>query len=259
MDSAEEFLLSVSKVVIVGRSTVADTEVTFTFGQIDVRTPHSDWSGTCGNMTAAVGPPAIDEDMIPAVEPVTTVRVFVTNTGKRYIAHVPVCTGQAAVEGECLIEGVPAPGACMTREYPEPGGALGGKLLPTGLPRQQCRLTDSRAVTISIVDAAMPTVFVRADELGADATPLAPALNAERTLPQMLGELRCRAAIPLGLTLSPAEAHRVPSSWVRGLWPHPQPCGGSPEASTQAQGRASRSPSSLSGKQQRIEGGRSKC
>ena len=198
---------SLSKVVIVGRSPQSDSDVTFTFGQVDVRTPHIDWSGTCGNMSAAVGPFAIDEGIVPAVEPVTTVRVFSTNTGKRYIAHVPVCAGKAAVEGEYMIDGVPAPGACITLEYPDPGGSLGGELLPTGLPRQQCELADSRVVTISVVDAAIPTVFVRAEELRADATQLAPALDAESALQQTLEEIRCRSAILLGLTPSLEEAH----------------------------------------------------
>ncbi len=198
---------SLSKVVIVGRSTEADSDIIFTFGQVDVRTPHIDWSGTCGNMAAAVGPFAIDEGLIPALEPVTSVRVFSTNTGKRYIAHVPVYAGQAAVEGEYMVDGVPAPGACITLEYPDPGGSLGGELLPTGLPRQQCELADSRVVTISIVDAAIPTVFVRANELGADATQLAPALDAEQALQQTLEEIRCRSAVLLGLTPSLEEAH----------------------------------------------------
>ena len=199
---------SLSKVVIVGRSTQADSDVTFTFGQVDVRTPHIDWSGTCGNMAAAVGPFAIDEGLIPGLEPVTQVRVFVTNTGKRYIAQVPVCAGQAAVEGEYRIDGVPAPGACITLEYPDPGGSLGGSLLPTSLPRQRCELADSRIVTISVVDAAIPTVFVRAGELGADATQLAPALDAAQALQQTLEEIRCKAAVLLGLTPSLEQAHQ---------------------------------------------------
>ena len=198
---------SLSKVVIVGRSPQSDSDVTFTFGQVDVRTPHIDWSGTCGNMSAAVGPFAIDEGIVPALEPVTTVRVFSTNTGKRYIARVPVCAGQAAVEGAYRIDGVPAPGACITLEYPDPGGSLGGGLLPTGLPRQRCELADSRIVTISVVDATIPTVFVRADELGADATQLAPTLDAAPALQQTLEEIRCKSAILLGLTPSLEEAH----------------------------------------------------
>ena len=198
---------SLSKVVIVGRSPAADSDISFTFGQVDVYTPHIDWSGTCGNMAAAVGPFAIDEGLVSAVEPVTTVRVFSTNTSKRYIAHVPVCAGQAAVEGEYMIDGVPAPGACITLEYPDPGGSLGGALLPTGEPRQSCELADSRVVTISVVDAAIPTVFVRADEVGADATQLAPALDADRDVQKVLEDIRCRAALLFGLTSSLDEAH----------------------------------------------------
>ena len=198
---------SLSKVVIVGRSLAADSDVTFTFGQVDVRTPHIDWSGTCGNMSAAVGPFAIDEGIVPAVEPVTTVRVFSTNTGKRYVAHIPVCNGQAAVEGEYTIDGVPAPGACTTLEYPDPGGSLGGSLLPTGSPYQPCELADSRIVRISVIDAAIPTAFVRAGELDVDATQLAPALDAEPALQKTLEDIRCKSALLLGLTPSLAEAH----------------------------------------------------
>lgn len=200
---------SLSKVVIVGCSTEAESDVTFTFGQVDVRTPQIDWSGTCGNMSAAVGPFAIDEGLIPAVEPVTAVRVLATNTGKRYVAHVPVRDGRAVVEGNYTIDGVPAPGACITLEYEEPGGSLGGTLLPTNTPRQHCQLADSRQVTISIVDAAIPTVFVRASELGVDATQLAPALDSDRTLQTTLEEIRCRTAVLLGLAASMEEAREI--------------------------------------------------
>ena len=200
---------SLSKVVIVGRSTEADSDVTFTFGQVDVRVPQIDWSGTCGNMSAAVGPFAIDEGMISAVEPVTTVRVLAANTNKRYVAYVPVCDGHAVVEGDYVIDGVPAPGACIILEFENPAGSLGGKLLPTNTPRQQRDLADTRQVTISIVDAAIPTVFVRASELGVAATPLAPALDSDRALQTTLEEIRCRTAVLLGLATSIEEAHET--------------------------------------------------
>ena len=200
---------SLSKVVIVGRSTEADSDVTFTFGQVDVRMPQIDWSGTCGNMAAAVGPFAIDEGMISAVEPVTTVRVLATNTGKRYVAHVPVHNGQAVVEGDYTIAGVPAPGACISLEFENPDGSLGGKLLPTNMPRQQCDLEDTRQMTISIVDAAIPTVFIRASELDVDATQLAPELDNDRVLQTTLEEIRCRTAVLLGLATSIEEAHET--------------------------------------------------
>jgi 2-methylaconitate cis-trans-isomerase PrpF len=197
---------SLSKVAIIGRSSTADVDVTFTFGQVDVHTPVIDWSGTCGNMSAAVGPFAIDEGWVPAVEPITTVRVLATNTGKRYLAHVPVRGGHAEVEGNYTIAGVPAPGACITLEYLEPGGTLGGPLLPTGMPRQQISLSDHRRVTISLVDAAIPTVYVRAEDLGVDTRRLAPELDRDSVLQAVLEEIRCRGAVLLGLAQSEEQA-----------------------------------------------------
>jgi len=141
------------------------------------------------------------------VEPVTRVHVLATNTGKSYIAHVPVRDGQAAVEGDYTIDGVPAPGARIALEYLQPDGSLGGALLPTGMPRQPIRLANGREVPISIVDAAIPMVYVRAEELGADATRLAPELDSDRTLQALLEEIRCGGAVLLGLAQSIAEAH----------------------------------------------------
>ncbi|MGE3538545.1 MAG: 2-methylaconitate cis-trans isomerase PrpF family protein [Candidatus Tectimicrobiota bacterium] len=198
---------SLSKAAIIGRSTVAPYDVTFNFAQVDVKKPFVDWGGTCGNMSAAVGPFAIDEGLIPAVEPLTSLHVLATNTGKSYIAHVPVRDGQAEVEGDYSIDGVPGPGARIALEYLKPDGSLGGALLPTGQVRQQITLADGRAVTISIVDAALPMVYVRAAELGADATRLAPELDRDRALQAVLEEIRCHAAVLLGLAGTLEEAH----------------------------------------------------
>ena len=198
---------SLSKVAIIGKSARSDADVTFTFGQVDVRTPTIDWSSTCGNISSAVGPFAIDEGLVPAVEPITQVRVLATNTGKHYIAHVPVRDGQAAVEGEYVIDGVPAPGACITLEYLEPGGSLGGSVLPTGVPQQTIILTSGRRITASLVDAAIPTVFVRAEELAVDARRLAPDLDSEGVLQEMLEEIRCHGAVLFGLAENIERAH----------------------------------------------------
>ena len=198
---------SLSKAAIIGRSADTSGEVTFNFAQVDVRRPFIDWSGTCGNMSAAVGPFAIDEGLVTPVEPITQVRVLAVNTGKRYIAHVPVQDGVAAVEGDFTIAGVPAPGARIALEYLEPGGSLGGPLLPTGVPRQTMRLADGRQLTVSIVDAAIPMVYVRATEVGADATRLAPDLDSDHALQTMLEEIRCRSAVLLGLADSVEHAH----------------------------------------------------
>jgi len=198
---------SLSKAAIIGRSADPAYDVTFNFAQVDVKTPFVDWGGTCGNMSAAVGPFAIDEGLLPAVEPMTSIHVLATNTGKSYIAHVPVRDGQAEVEGDYTIDGVPGPGARIALEYIKPDGSLGGALLPTGLPRQPITLTDGRTVTISIVDAALPMVYVRATELDVDATRLAPELDRDRALQETLEEIRCHAAVLLGLAKDLTTAH----------------------------------------------------
>lgn len=200
---------SLSKAAIIGRCTDGTSDVTFNFAQVDVHQPFVDWSGTCGNMSAAVGPFAIDTGLVSAIEPVTQVRVLATNTGKRYIAHVPVRDGQAECEGDYRIDGVPAPGARIALEYHEPGGSLGGALLPSGMPRQSMALANGRDVTISLVDAAVPMVYVRAADLEVDATRLAPDLDSDRALQALLEEIRCHGAVLLGLAPSVEAAHNT--------------------------------------------------
>jgi 2-methylaconitate cis-trans-isomerase PrpF len=197
---------SLSKVGIIGRGSDPETDVTFTFGQVDVERPFVDFLGTCGNMSAAVGPFAIDEGVVPAVEPVTAVRVLSINTGKHYIAYVPVRDGRAETEGDYTIDGVPGPGARIALEFLDPGGSAGGCVLPTGRATDTLRLEDGRQVTVSLVDAAIPMVFVRAEELGASATELPQDLDANRALQDVLEEIRSRAAMQLGMAASVAQA-----------------------------------------------------
>jgi 2-methylaconitate cis-trans-isomerase PrpF len=193
---------SLSKVAIIGRGDAPDTDVRFTFAQVDVERPIVDFMGTCGNISAAVGPFAIDEGMVPAVEPVTTVRVLATNTGKRYMAYVPVRDGQAETEGDYIIDGVPGPGARIALEFLDPGGSLGGHVLPSGHAAETLILASGKRVTVSMVDAAAPMLFVRADELGASATDSPQTLDADRTLQELLEEIRSQAAVLLGLAES---------------------------------------------------------
>jgi 2-methylaconitate cis-trans-isomerase PrpF len=197
---------SLSKVGIIGRGTDAATDVTFNFGQVDVERPFVDYLGTCGNMSAAVGPFAIDEGWVPAVEPITPVRVLSTNTGKHYIAYVPVRDGRAETEGDYSIDGVPGPGARIALEFINPGGSQGGRVLPTGHATDMLTLDDGRRITVSMVDAAIPMVFVPAEELGVSATELPQDLDANAGLQHLLEEIRARAAVQLGLADSIAEA-----------------------------------------------------
>jgi 2-methylaconitate cis-trans-isomerase PrpF len=197
---------SLSKVGIIGRGTDAETDVRFTFGQVDVERPFVDYLGTCGNMSAAIGPFAIDEGWVRAIEPVTPVRVLSTNTGKHYLAYVPVRDGQAETEGDYSIDGVPGPGARIALEFLDPGGSTGGRLLPTGHTTETLVLESGRRVTVSLVDAAIPMVFVLAGELGASATELPQDLDTNRALQDLLEEIRAQAAVQLGMAESVAQA-----------------------------------------------------
>jgi 2-methylaconitate cis-trans-isomerase PrpF len=198
---------SLSKVCIVGLAgpdTGAD--VTFRFGQVDVESPIVEFLGTCGNMSAAIGPFAVDEGLVEAVEPVTTVRVLSTNTGQIYLCHVPVRDGRAEVEGDYSIDGVPGPGARIALEFLEPGGSLGQGVLPTGQVRQQVTLADGRSFEVSVVDAANPLVFVRAADLGSDATERPEEVDANLPLLAALEEIRDHAAVLLGMAPDAATA-----------------------------------------------------
>jgi 2-methylaconitate cis-trans-isomerase PrpF len=197
---------SLSKVGIIGRSTGSEMNVTFTFGQVDVERPFVDYLGTCGNMSAAVGPFAIDDGIVPAVEPITAVRVLSTNTGKHYIAYVPVRDGRAETEGDYTIDGVPGPGARIALEFLDPGGSRGGRVLPTAHATDTMILDDGRRITASIVDAAAPMVFVLAEELSASATELPQDLDANQALQHRMEEIRARAAVQLGMAESVSEA-----------------------------------------------------
>jgi 2-methylaconitate cis-trans-isomerase PrpF len=199
---------SLSKVAIVGPAPPdGDADVTFKFGQVDVERPVVEFLGTCGNISAAIGPFAVDEGLVPAREPITTVRVVSVNTGQRYLCHVPVTGGRAEVEGDYTIDGVPAPGAQIALEFLEPGGSLGHGVLPTGRECETLELDDSKILTVSIVDAANPMVFVRAADLGATATELPQDIDANPTLHAALEEIRDLAAVRLGLAATPGEAH----------------------------------------------------
>jgi 2-methylaconitate cis-trans-isomerase PrpF len=198
---------SLSKVCIVGLAGPASgADVTFRFGQVDVETPLVEFLGTCGNMSSAIGPFAIDEGMVEAVEPITTVRVLSVNTGQVYLCHVPVKDGRAEIEGDYSIDGVPGPGARIALEFLEPGGSLGHGVLPTGQVRQQVTLADGRSFEVSVVDAANPLVFVRAADLGSDATERPEEVDANLPLLAALEEIRDHAAVLLGMAPDAATA-----------------------------------------------------
>jgi len=190
---------SLSKACIIGPSTQGDADVDYTFAQVDVKTDIVDYAGNCGNCSSAVGPFAIDEALIGAKAPETVVRVHNTNTRKVIIAHVPVHDGEAAVEGDFELAGVPGRGARIALDFLDPGGAGTGRLLPTDTPRE---LVDG--VSASLVDATNPVVFVRAKDLGLTGTETPAAIDADRGLMARLQMIRVEAAKRMGIPGSAA-------------------------------------------------------
>lgn len=196
-----------SKAMIVSPPSRPDVHVDFTFAQVSVTKPIVDYGGTCGNCSSAVGPYAVDEGLVDeVVEPTTVVRGFNTNTGKVLAAEVPVRDGRAEVEGTYRIAGVPRSGAPIKMWFEDPGGAVTGKLLPTGRASDIVDLPGLAGVPFSLVDAVNPVVFVRAGDLGARGTELPEEIEADAQLLQRLEGVRGHAAALMGLVDDPAQA-----------------------------------------------------
>ena len=195
---------SLSKVMIVGRPSVPEADVDYTFAQVSVTEPLVDYTGNCGNCTAAVGPFAIDEGLVPPVEPETSVRLHNTNTRKLVVARVPVSGGEAAVTGDFELQGVPGSGARIALDFLEPGGAVTGSLLPTGRSRDLLEVPSMGAVEASVVDATNPVVFVRAGDLGLRGTELPERIDGDRALLERLEAIRSAGARLMGIGPGPA-------------------------------------------------------
>jgi 2-methylaconitate cis-trans-isomerase PrpF len=192
--------LITSKIAIVGPSTRDDADVDYTFAQAEIDRDVIDYMGNCGNISAGVGPFAIDAGLVRAVEPMTQVRIHNTNTNKVMIAHVPVRKGRAVVGGSFAIAGVPGTGAEIYMDYGDCTGAKTGKVLPTGVAAEPLTLEDGRTITVSIVDVANPCVFVRASELGLRGDELPDEFNTNAALVKLMHEIRGKAALKLGFT-----------------------------------------------------------
>lgn len=162
---------STSKVAIISKSEREGVDVDYDFGQVSVDMPVVGKTMNCGNISSAVGPFAIDEGLVEAVEPLTIVRIFNTNTNKMIVARVPVQDGRAMTEGDFAIDGVPGTGAKVQIEFDRPQGAVSGNLLPTGNTKDTIEI-EGIIYDYSFVDAANPVVFVRAEQFGLTGTEL---------------------------------------------------------------------------------------
>ena len=159
-----------SKVAIIGPPSVEGADVDYTFGQVEIHEAKVHFNGNCGNISAGVGPFAILMGLVKAREPVTTVRVYNTNSRKILVEEVPMEDGEPAVYGDFAIPGVPGTGAEIRIDFSQTVGSITGKLLPTGNPVDEVDVPGYGVIRMSFVDMANPLVFVRAKDLGLTGT-----------------------------------------------------------------------------------------
>jgi 2-methylaconitate cis-trans-isomerase PrpF len=188
-----------SKLAIIGPPTREDADVDYTFGQVSITSPSVDYAGNCGNISSGVGPFAIDEGLVDAVEPKTTVRIHQTNTKSIIVAEVPVREGKAAVEGDYSVAGVPGTGARIGLDFSDTAGAVTGQILPTGNVRDVLQVDGVGQVEVSIVDAGNPVIFVRASRLGLLGTESPAEIDADAGLLDSIERVRGHAAQRIGM------------------------------------------------------------
>lgn len=194
-----------SKCAIISRSERADADIEYTFAQVGIGHDIVDYGGNCGNISAGVGPFAIEEGLVEAREPVTTVRIWQTNSQKMLVAEVPVKDGMARADGDYAIDGVPGTGARITMDFSDTVGSTTGSLLPTGNVVDNI-VVDKTAYPVSIVDAGIPVVFIAAESLGLTGTESAAEIDAQADLLRRIESIRAAAAVAYGAVSTPDEA-----------------------------------------------------
>lgn len=197
-----------SKAAVVSRSERSDADVEYTFYQVGIDQARVSTGGNCGNMLASVGPFALLQGLVPAVEPETRIRIYTVNTGQVVTARVPVQAGAPAWDGDCRIAGVPDAGARIRLDFGDCAGALSGRLLPTNAVCDRIEL-DGREMMVSLIDAATPFVFVRAADLDARGDESVDELLADPILMNRLEQVRGWAAVQLDLVREASEARAV--------------------------------------------------
>lgn len=188
-----------SKVAIIGPPTRPDADVDYLFGQVSLTKPFVDYRGNCGNISAGVGPFAIDEGLVRAEEPVTKVRIHQVNTKRIIVAEVPTVNGKAAIEGDFKIDGVPGTGARIMLDFADSAGSVTGKLLPTGNVVDELSVESVGKIEVSIVDAANPTVFCKMSDIGLNGTETPQEIDSDVDLRERIEDIRGTAAELIGL------------------------------------------------------------
>ncbi|WP_346949597.1 2-methylaconitate cis-trans isomerase PrpF [Dyella sp.] len=197
---------STSKTVIVSRSTRADHDVDYLFGQVAIDQAFVDWSGNCGNLSAAVGPFAIAGGLVdPARVPrdgVAVVRIWQANIGKTIIAHVPMTGGAVQETGDFELDGVTFPAAEVQLEFMDPAAdeeGAGGAMFPTGHVVDDLEVPGVGTLKATMINAGIPTIFVEAAAIGYTGTELQDAINSDPKALAMFETIRAHGALRMGL------------------------------------------------------------
>lgn len=188
-----------SKVAIISVSKRPDADVDYTFAQVSVDKPIVSYKGNCGNISSAVGPFAIERGLIRAEEPITTVRIYNTNTGKVIAAEVEVENGCVKYDGDYQIAGVKGHASPIKLKFIDPAGTISDKLLPTGNVVDELDVPGVGIVPASIVDAANPLVFIKGSDVGLTGTELPADIDSDPAMLEKLENIRGMAAVKLGL------------------------------------------------------------
>jgi 2-methylaconitate cis-trans-isomerase PrpF len=197
---------SLSKICVLAPSARPDADIDYTFAQVQIKQAAVGYQGNCGNMSSAVGPFAVDEGIVRPNGDVGVVRIFNTNTGKIIRSTFPLQDGRAAVDGDQVIPGVAGSGAPIRLDFLQPGGAITGRLLPTGNVTDRLEVTGLGPIDVSIVDAGAACVFVRAADVGLTGTELPEALDANHAVLERLQAIRRAGAIAMGLAKDEQQA-----------------------------------------------------
>lgn len=195
---------STSKTVIVSKSTRPGHDVDYLFGQVAIDKPLVDWSGNCGNLSAAVGPFAIEGGLVdPARVPdngVAVVRIWQANIGKTIIAHVPMNRGIVQETGDFELDGVTFPAAEVQLEFLDPAAeGADSSLFPTGNVMDDLEVPGIGTLKATMINAGIPTIFLNADEIGYNGTELQDAINGDEAALKRFETIRAQGAMRMGL------------------------------------------------------------
>ena len=204
---------STSKTVIISKSTQADHDVDYLFGQVSIDQAFVDWSGNCGNLSAAVGPFAISNGLIdPSRLPkdgIATIRIWQANIQKTIIAHVPMTNGAVQETGDFELDGVTFPAAEVQLEFMDPAAeeeGAGGAMFPTGQVVDDLEVPGVGTLKATMINAGIPTIFVNADAIGYTGTELQEAINSDPKALAMFETIRAYGAVRMGLIKDISEA-----------------------------------------------------